>query len=188
MPTKKKKRKIQSGSGWLSNQFDKGLYLQFYKDRGMGLETIIKDGIRPHNEIHSYKDLIKFLKSIKMSPAATHQIIDRFLFKDKNQRMNFLKHYVAQDIRLNRIELDRLLAAIKKYNVTTVFKNQDPDQELLAFERNTLYKRPKVEKTFKKDLTILREAIGKKRSRDGSYTKKQLEIYKKRALKKLLSK
>ena len=44
------------------------------------------------------------------------------------------------------------------------------------------------EKTFKKDLTILREAIGKKRSRDGSYTKKQLEIYKKRALKKLLPK
>ena len=106
MPTKKKKRKIQSGSGWLSNQFDKGLYLQFYKDRGMGLETIIEEGIRPINEIHSYKDLIKFLKSIKMSPAATHQIIDRFLFKDKNQRMNFLKHYVAQDIRINRIELN----------------------------------------------------------------------------------
>ena len=78
--------------------------------------------------------------------------------------------------------------AIKKYNVKTVFENEDPDQELLAFERNTLYKRPPEEKTFKKDLTILREAIGKKRSRDGSYTKKQLEIYKKRALKKLLPK
>ena len=180
MPTKKKKRKTETNLGSLSDLF--------YKDRGMGLEPFIKEGIRPLNEIHSYEDLIKFLKKIKMTPAATHQIIDRFLFKDKNHRMNFLKHYVAAYIRINRIELDRLLAAIKKYNVKTVFENEDPDQELLAFERNTLYKRPPEEKTFKKDLTILREAIGKKRSRDGSYTKKQLEIYKKRALKKLLSK
>ena len=54
--------------------------------------------------------------------------------------------------------------------------------------KSSLYISVDGNKTFKKDLTILREAIGKKRSRDGSYTKKQLEIYKKRALKKLLSK
>ena len=74
---KKEKRKTETNLGSLSDLF--------YKDRGMGLEPFVKEGIRPLNEIHSYKDLIKFLEKIKMTPAATHQIIDRFLFKDKNQ-------------------------------------------------------------------------------------------------------
>ena len=92
MPTKKKKEKYNQVQGF--SRFDKGRYLQFYKDRGMGLEPIIEE-VSDHLMKYILRDLIKFLKRIKMTPAATHQIIDEFLFKDKNQRMNFLKHYVA---------------------------------------------------------------------------------------------
>lgn len=192
MPTKKKKQtssRLGRGDGsWLSNAFDQGMLLHFYRDRGMGLQPFIEEGIRPFNKIKSFKHLETFLKKIRMDPATAHEILDKFLFHDKHGRMNFLKHYVSKDIRTNRREIDRLLAAIKKYSVEIVFKGQDPDGELAAFERCTLYKRPKKIKSFQKDLTILREAVGKKRSRDGSYSRKQLEIYKKRALRKLLRK
>ena len=55
MPTKKKKRKTETNLGSLSVYSIK---------RGMGLEPFIK-GIRPLNEMHSYEDLIKFLKKLR---------------------------------------------------------------------------------------------------------------------------
>ena len=123
-----------------------------------------------------------------MDPATAHEILDKFLFHDKHGRMNFLKHYVSKDIRTNRREIDRLLAAIKKYSVEIVFKGQDPDGELAAFERCTLYKRPKKIKSFQKDLTILREAVGKKRSRDGSYSRKTIRDLQEESFKKTTQK
>ena len=84
MPTKKKKQtssRLGRGDGsWLSNAFDKGMLLHFYRDRGMGLQPFIEEGIRPFNKIKSFKHLETFLKKIRMDPATAHEILDKFLF------------------------------------------------------------------------------------------------------------
>ena len=94
----------------------------------------------------------------------------------KQKVVGFAKRNTKEDkIKQEEKELEELKKA-QQTEEEVVEKQEEPEPESAE------------EKTFKKDLTILREAIGKKRSRDGSYTKKQLEIYKKRALKKLLPK
>lgn len=159
MPTKKKKR----------NQISSDLSDLIFKDRGQGLDQFKRDELiqeRPN----TYPKLIKYLKKIKMEPQIVHSILVDFLFNSKSSRQNFLKNYVLKDIDLNLIEVKRFLASVKKYGDKTVLDREDPDGALRAFEATTLYKAPVDRnkprlKTFQKDLTTIRAAVGMKRKR-----------------------
>jgi|TARA_E500000318_G_C3465673_1_gene174460 hypothetical protein len=183
MPSKKKKQK-SLGSGGL---------IDLFKDRGKGLENFIREELQPNPYyMKTFKDLAAWCEKMQITPAAAYEIIENYLYKDKNARQNFLQKHVIKNLRNNRNEIHFLLDACKKYGTKKIFYREDELESLDAFERTTFYKAPRKIKTFEKDLTIMRTAVGKKRSRDGSYGDKQVAESRARKsareLNKLLSK
>jgi len=131
-------------------------------------------------EDKSWQEVISWCKMIGLKPDEVRKLATGFVFKNKKKQIEI---NILRD-KDNFKHLLSFVNAIKKKSATELFNQGKGSKELQKFSKIFGYEIPNSKATLSEDLTIIKNAFGMKRSKDGSYTRKQLEIYRKRLAKK----
>jgi len=131
-------------------------------------------------ENKSWQEVISWCKLIGLKPDEVKKLATGFVFKNKKKQLEI---NILRD-KDNFKHLLSFVDAIKKKSANELFNQGKGSKELQKFSKIFGYEIPTSRATLSEDLTIIKNAFGMKRSKDGSYTRKQLEIYRKRLAKK----
>ena len=165
--TRKKKKKLS-----------KGLLSLFEKDAGKGFENFDKPPTRINvfdraRKIKTWNMFIHLVEQENITPAEALTIVLKHVKKHWNE-FKILKDTDQAESIAKLLEWETKLTRGRLFD----------SQYLKDFANMTGYKIPRTYNTFQNEMALFRNVFGKKRTKTGAYTKKQLEKAAARALKK----
>ena len=156
-------------SGIMTKKKKKKNYIDLEADAGQGLENFDKPPTRINvfdraRKIKTWNMFIHLVEQENITPAEALTIVLKHVKKHWNE-FKILKDTDQAESIAKLLEWETKLSRGKLFD----------HQYLKDFANMTGYKIPRTYNTFQNEMALFRNVFGKKRTKTGAYTKKQLE-------------